>query len=53
MAWVWCLLFSRGAGTVSAMSERIEIDPRICGGQPVTKGTRLAVVASLEQLADG
>ena len=35
------------------MNERIEINPRVCGGQPVIKGTRLAVAVILEQLADG
>lgn len=35
------------------MSERIEIDPRVCHGQPVVKGTRISVSAILEQLADG
>ena len=35
------------------MSDRIEIDPRICGGQPVIKGTRISVAAVLEQLAEG
>ncbi len=35
------------------MSERIEINPRVCGGQPVIKGTRIPVSAILEQLADG
>jgi uncharacterized protein (DUF433 family) len=35
------------------MSDRIEINPRICGGQPVIKGTRISVSAILEQLADG
>ena len=35
------------------MSERIEIDPRVCGGQPVVKGTRIPVTALLEQLAEG
>ena len=32
------------------MSERIEINPRVCGGQPVVKGTRISVTAILEQL---
>ena len=35
------------------MSERIEIDPRVCGGQPVVRGTRISVATILEQLADG
>jgi len=35
------------------MSERIEINPRVCGGQPVIKGTRISVSAILEQLAGG
>ncbi len=34
------------------MSERIEINPRVCGGQPVIKGTRISVATVLEQLAD-
>ena len=34
------------------MKERIEINPRICGGQPVVKGTRISVTAILEQLAE-
>ena len=33
------------------MSERVEIDPRVCGGQPVIKGTRISVAVILEQLA--
>jgi uncharacterized protein (DUF433 family) len=35
------------------MIERIEINPRVCGGQPVIKGTRISVSAILEQLAGG
>ena len=34
------------------MSERIEINPRVCGGQPVIKDTRIPVAIVLEQLAD-
>ena len=35
------------------MNERIEIDPRVCGGRPVIKGTRIPVAIILEQLAAG
>lgn len=35
------------------MNERIEISPRVCGGQPVIKGTRISVAVILEQLAAG
>jgi uncharacterized protein (DUF433 family) len=35
------------------MFERIEIDPRVCGGKPVIKGTRIPVAIVLEQLAAG
>ncbi|MHC4180962.1 MAG: DUF433 domain-containing protein [Planctomycetota bacterium] len=35
------------------MLERIEIDPRRCGGTPVIKGTRIPVAVVLDQLADG
>jgi uncharacterized protein (DUF433 family) len=34
------------------MSERIEINPRVCSAQPVIKGTRIPVATILEQLAD-
>ena len=33
--------------------ERIEINPRVCNGKPVIKGTRIPVTVLLEQLADG
>lgn len=35
------------------MLDRIEIDPRRCGGTPVIKGTRIPVAVLLDQLADG
>jgi uncharacterized protein (DUF433 family) len=40
------------AVTITGVNERIEIDPRVCGGQPVVKGTRIPVALILEQLAD-
>jgi uncharacterized protein (DUF433 family) len=47
------LLFSCGADKVRGVSDRIEIDPRVCGGQPIVKGTRVSVASLLEQLAEG
>ena len=35
------------------MNDHIEINARVCGGQPVIKGTRISVAAILEQLAAG
>ena len=35
------------------MSERIVIDPDICNGKPVIRGTRIAVQTILEFLAAG
>ena len=35
------------------MFDRIEIDPRRCGGTPVVKGTRIPVAVILDQLANG
>jgi len=32
---------------------RIELDPRVCNGRPVIKGTRIPVSVILEQVADG
>lgn len=33
--------------------ERIEIDPKICGGKPIIRGTRIPVSVILEQVAEG
>jgi len=32
---------------------RIELDPRVCNGKPVIKGTRIPVSVILEQIAEG
>jgi uncharacterized protein (DUF433 family) len=32
---------------------RIELNPRVCNGRPVIKGTRIPVSVILEQIADG
>jgi len=34
-------------------SNRIEINPRVCNGRPVIKGTRIPVSVILEQIAAG
>jgi uncharacterized protein (DUF433 family) len=33
--------------------DRIEINPRVCNGRPVIKGTRIPVAVILEQMAEG
>ena len=33
--------------------ERIEMNPRVCNGKPVIKGTRIPVTVVLEQIAEG
>ena len=33
--------------------ERIEIDPKICNGKPVIKGTRIPITVVIEQIAEG
>ena len=33
--------------------DRIEIDPKICSGKPVIRGTRILVTSILSQLAAG
>ena len=33
--------------------ERIEVDPAICSGKPVIRGTRILVTSVLSQLAGG
>jgi uncharacterized protein (DUF433 family) len=46
------LSFSCPATKVQLLTDRIEINPRVCNGQPVIKGTRISVAAVLEQLAE-
>ncbi|MBN1626846.1 MAG: DUF433 domain-containing protein [Deltaproteobacteria bacterium] len=36
-----------------ALMDRIELDPRVCNGMPVIRGTRIPVAIILEQIADG
>ena len=33
--------------------ERIELDPKVCNGKPVIKGTRIPVAVILEQISEG
>ena len=35
------------------LMSRIELNPRVCDGKPVIKGTRIPVTVILEQIADG
>ncbi len=33
--------------------KHIELDPKVCNGKPVIKGTRIPVTVILEQIAEG
>ncbi|HAM53579.1 MAG TPA: antitoxin [Nitrospiraceae bacterium] len=33
--------------------ERVELNPKVCNGKPVIKGTRIPVTVILDQIADG
>jgi uncharacterized protein (DUF433 family) len=33
--------------------ERIELDPKVCNGKPVIRGTRIPVAVILEQISEG
>ena len=35
------------------MLDRIEVDPRVCNGNPVVRGTRIPVAVILDHLAAG
>ncbi len=37
----------------SDATESIEVNPRVCGGKPVIRGTRIPVTVILEQIAEG
>ena len=36
-----------------SLSNRIELNPRVCNGKPVIRGTRIPVTVIIEQLAEG
>jgi len=40
-------------GFMSIPIERIELNPKVCNGKPVIKGTRIPVSVILEQIAEG
>jgi len=40
-------------GFVMISRDRIELNPRVCNGRPVIKGTRIPVSVILEQIAEG
>ena len=33
--------------------DRIELNPRVCSGRPIIKGTRIPISVILEQIAEG
>jgi len=46
-------MIALGKTTMNALLKRISIDPRICGGRPCIRGTRIWVSVVLDLLADG
>ncbi len=40
-------------GATMVFMDRIELDPKVCNGKPVIKGTRISVSVILEQIAEG
>ena len=36
-----------------SLLDRIELNPRVCNGKPVIKGTRIPVSIIIEQIAEG
>jgi uncharacterized protein (DUF433 family) len=40
-------------GGVMAYIDRIELNPRVCNGKPVIRGTRIPVSVILDQIANG
>jgi uncharacterized protein (DUF433 family) len=38
---------------IMILTDRIELNPRVCNGRPVVKGTRIPVSVILEQIAEG
>jgi uncharacterized protein (DUF433 family) len=52
---VWCggLAMSAGLRQIPRMEDLIVIDPAVCNGRPVVKGTRIAVQTVMEFLAAG
>jgi uncharacterized protein (DUF433 family) len=44
---------SRGASGYTHTMDRIVIDPAVCNGRPIIKGTRIAVQTILEALGAG
>lgn len=36
-----------------SLTDRIELNPRVCNGKPIIRGTRIPVSVILEQIAEG
>jgi uncharacterized protein (DUF433 family) len=47
------MLYIKHNGAGRDIMDRIELDPRVCNGKPVIKGTRIPVSVILEQIAEG
>jgi uncharacterized protein (DUF433 family) len=40
-------------GDIMSFIERIELNPKVCNGKPIIKGTRIPVSVILDQIAAG
>lgn len=50
---VYCHCWRQRVGRRCLYMELIEMDPEVCGGKPILKGTRITVKLILEVLANG
>jgi uncharacterized protein (DUF433 family) len=51
--WRWCRIIIKKEVEKMNPLERIELNPRVCNGKPVIKGTRIPVAVILEHIAGG
>jgi len=53
MAQIKYYVGNSSGGIIMIPMDRIELNPRVCNGRPVIKGTRIPVSVILDQIAEG